>query len=74
MTLYEFVGDSSFLTWCALWLGWGVVVLAITLFEMPMRLVKAATIMLRGWPPTHVDANGNFRSERKQEKQIDKRT
>lgn len=58
----EFVNTNPFITWCALWLVWLVAPLTNLVFTFvigrPMRFLLVA---LRGWPPVHLDADGDFK-------------
>lgn len=38
----------------------GYVALTIIL-NYPVRIIKSLTIMIRGWPPSHLDVDGNWR-------------
>lgn len=73
MTAYDFLlifaREHWFLAWCALWLVWGVIWLVVVVLSLSQRLVLIAisrlyrTIMVaaRGWPPAHLDADGDWR-------------
>lgn len=56
----EFFGDSYFLAWCALWLFWVVVPLFAITFRAINRILRTIRIIFRGWPPKHLDADGDF--------------
>ena len=62
-------GMQPFNQWCALWLGWGFVGVAAALVqgisEIVSTLIRVTIVTIRGWPPTHLDANGKWKSESK---------
>jgi hypothetical protein len=64
---YTFAGEHYFLAWSALWLIWGAVYLAVLAIAMPIklcsRILRAVMVSARGWPPEHLDADGDFRPE-----------
>lgn len=64
-TFYAFVlsfaSEHAFLTWCALWLLW----VPYFAFEITAKLVtrtyRVILVSLRGWPPEHLDADGDWK-------------
>lgn len=67
MNMWEFFNEHWFIAWCALWLVWPAFWLAgsilnIFLFIMPSRLLRSIKVVCRGWPPEHLDADGDFRT------------
>ena len=62
---WSFWGDHYFLAWSALWLVWGAIWLPMALGSMLMQLVnrvlRAIKVACRGWPPSHLDADGDWR-------------
>lgn len=34
------------------------------IFKLFNRIIRCVTILLRGWPPAHLDADGDFRDPR----------
>jgi hypothetical protein len=57
-----FASEHWFLTWCALWLFWAAYWLAgALLFRLPVRILRAIVVLLRGWPPAHLDADGDWK-------------
>jgi hypothetical protein len=60
MTYVEFFGGSYFLAWCSLWLFWMIVPIASLIFNLVNRILRSINIALRGWPPEHLDADGDF--------------
>jgi len=73
MNFWDFWHQHWFLAWCALWLGWGVVWLAAIVAEvvwrLTNRLLSTIKICVRGWTPEHLDADGDWKPEPKQEVQ-----
>lgn len=65
MDFWTFFHEHWFLAWCALWLGCGaawVVVSVVGVFSMlANRLLRTVKVVLRGWPPAHLDADGDWR-------------
>ncbi|MDC3312707.1 hypothetical protein OAV22_02095 [Flavobacteriaceae bacterium] len=60
-----FAGEHWFLFWCALWLWWGFFVAWIAavnaVSKLCNRILRSLNILMRGWPPEHLDADGDFR-------------
>ena len=60
--ILSFAAEHWFLLWCALWLpvlaGGLLVGLIKTILVRTYRLIM---VLLRGWPPAHVDADGDWR-------------
>ena len=70
MEMWEFFDNHWFIAWCALWLLWGVVPIAyIVLFRLPNRLLRSIKVLVRGWPPEHLDADGDFKPAPKEEEE-----
>ena len=65
---WEFWGEHWFLAWSALWLVWAVVPIAIQCSWIVNRILRAINVALRGWPPEHQDADGDWRPLPKSEK------
>lgn len=69
MTTYEFLlafaSEHWFLTWCAMWLAWAPLWLIVVILNFSRSIVirtyRVIVITLRGWPPAHVDADGDWR-------------
>lgn len=61
--ILNFASEHYFLTWCALWLAWAPFLLVVIVLNFTLRIVigtyRALVITLRGWPPAHVDADGD---------------
>jgi hypothetical protein len=59
--LLTFCVNHPFLAWCSLWLLW----LPYLAFEISLRIVtrtlRMFTVAIRGWPPSHLDADGDWR-------------
>lgn len=59
--IYEFMSNSPWLTFfLALWV---VLPLASWPFRLMSRLIRHANIRARGWPPPHLDADGDHKPE-----------
>lgn len=65
MTLIELMHEHWFVTWCALWLVWGVFWIAAAILNCVFlainRLLRTVKVLCRGWPPAHLDADGDWR-------------
>lgn len=63
----KFAEDHSFLTWCFLWLLWGPVgiLLAVISFlqVFVVRTYRVLMVAFRGWPPSHLDADGDWKPQ-----------
>lgn len=60
MNYVEFFGGSYFLAWCSLWLFWMLVPIMFYIFKIINRVIRSINIIFRGWPPPHLDADGDF--------------
>lgn len=62
---WEFWSEHWFLAWCALWLVWGLIWLPVALASVFAKLVnrvlRTIKVACRGWPPEHLDADGDWR-------------
>ena len=71
MGFWDFWHQHEFLAWCALWLVWGVIWLAAVVAEVAWklcnRLLRTIKVCVRGWPPEHMDADGDWKPEPKRE-------
>lgn len=62
MNMWDFFDNHWFIAWCALWGIWPVYFLLSTvLFRLPNRAMRFTVILFRGWPPAHLDADGDLR-------------
>lgn len=69
--LLTFANDHWFITWCALWLVWGVLWLASVSIAIVTDLIRSIIIrtyrlimvVCRGWPPVHLDADGDWKEQ-----------
>lgn len=61
--MWEFLsGLDPFLQWCALWLAWPVLGTAhALLFKIPDRIMRTIRVCAKGWPPEHLDADGDWK-------------
>lgn len=57
--LLDFLGSHPFLTWSALWLVWIVVPIVSKILSFYIRTLRLISILFRGWPPAHLDADGD---------------
>jgi len=65
--LLAFFSEHWFLAWCALWLLWAPLGLAHQVLNLSSRLIRMIMVALRGWPPAHLDADGDWRPRPKAE-------
>jgi hypothetical protein len=61
LDINAFADAHPFLTWCALWLLWGVYLLAMRALGLVIRTLRAIKVLARGWPPAHLDADGDWK-------------
>jgi len=63
--LLSFAREHWFLSWCALWLVWAPILLSrwVLVFTRSIIIRTYRTVMVatRGWPPAHLDADGDWR-------------
>lgn len=67
MGFWDFWNVHEFLAWCALWLVWMVVPLVGLVIEFVIRTYRMIMVCLRGWPPEHLDADGDWKPEQKKD-------
>jgi hypothetical protein len=60
MNFWEFCDKHPFIDWCALWTMWGV-------HSLIRRLMSTIMVAIRGWPPEHLDAGGDWKTISKRE-------
>lgn len=61
--ILKFAGEHWFLAWSALWLAWiPYFALAITA-KLVNRVFRMVMVSARGWPPAHLDADGDWKPE-----------
>jgi len=81
MNIYEFMDNNWFLTTMlalpvflimvlSIWLT-GRIIISV-LFRLPIRTLRCISVMFRGWPPTHCDADGDSIIGQELDKAIDK--
>lgn len=70
--LTVFATQHPFLFWCSLWLVWAIVPIFTLSAALLNYLLRSLNIWFRGWPPEHLNANGNFRKVKKPEEVSDK--
>ena len=60
MGFWDFWHAHPFLAWCALWLMWGVVPVIEGVLNLVNRVLRTIKVTARGWPPSGLDADGDF--------------
>lgn len=68
MNFWEaFVQLNPFIQWCALWLVWPPLLaiheIVVGPFRIWRRLIRSRDIRECGWPPHHLDADGDFKTD-----------
>lgn len=58
---WQFWGEHYFLAWCALWLLWMIPDVLTLILRLVARTYRLTMICLRGWPPAHLDADGDWK-------------
>ena len=61
MSFWTFWDSHTFLAWCALWLVWGVIPILTMVLSLFIRTYRVIMVSLRGWPPAHLDADGDWK-------------
>lgn len=52
---------GTFLAWMLIWgVSWVIIVALEVFLKVSNRILRSINIALRGWPPEHVDADGDF--------------
>lgn len=64
MTIIEWMNNNYFITWSALWLGYPIIfaIWSISysiLFKLPNRILRTIKVICRGYPPAHLDEDGD---------------
>lgn len=63
--LLKFADDHWFILWCFGFLAWAPVWLAAVLIglvrSLYIRTCRLLVVALRGWPPAHLDADGDWK-------------
>ncbi len=54
MSLYEFATESPWLTFFIVWM------ITALIFRCWNRLLRHLSVRRRGWPPEHLDADGDW--------------
>jgi len=66
MNAFQFFNEHWFLAWCALWLCWPVLgIVRLLVFNLPKHILRTIKVAIRGWPPEHLDADGDWKPEPK---------
>jgi len=61
MTMWQYFNDNWFMALLA-----GMALYGIgyaLLFRLPNRIIRSRNIKNQGWPPEHLDADGDFKQE-----------
>ena len=59
MNIFEFMSDSP---WLSFFLGCMLAqVIIYIFFTLPNRFIRHLNIRAKGWPPSHCDADGDFK-------------
>lgn len=61
MTAYEFMSDSPWLTFFLAWF------LTELVFKITNRILRTIKVCVKGWPPSHIDADGDWKPVEKSE-------
>lgn len=66
--LFAFLGGlHPFLQWCTLWTIWGGVWLVMLFLQYTLKIIsrvlRVFLVAIRGWPPAHLDADGDWKPE-----------
>lgn len=57
MNLFEFMSDSPFLSFFLAY------IIAEILLKLGSRAMRSLNVAVRGWPPEHLDADGDWKPE-----------
>ncbi len=61
MNIYQFMNESPMLTF---FLGWMITWMIAYIIVMPIKFFfRSRNIAVRGWPPEHLDADGDFNED-----------
>ena len=71
IAFFGYVGEQNvFIQWCALWLLWIPLFFGSMTFKLLMtpyraynRTLRSRNIANAGWPPEHLDADGDWKPE-----------
>lgn len=60
--IFDWATDHWWLAfWLVFWLGAWAFLVMVGLLRLARHLVRAFMVAARGWPPAHLDADGDFR-------------
>jgi hypothetical protein len=62
MNVFQFMSDSPFVTLCVVYM------VTSTFFRCWNRVLRHLNVRSKGWPPAHLDADGDFKPEPEPEK------
>lgn len=57
MNIFQFMSESPILTFCICYM------LTVTPWKMWKSVMRHANIRKQGWPPPHLDADGDFKPD-----------
>lgn len=57
MSIYQIMSDSPYLSFFA------VILIAECLAKIASRMLRSLNVAIRGWPPSHLDADGDWKPE-----------
>lgn len=60
MNMWDFFNNHPFIAWCSLWLLWLLIPAMQTTLLLIGRTYRTINILFRGWPPAHLDADGDL--------------
>lgn len=69
-----FAEQHWFLTFVLIYCGYLLLIAALkfVLWYLPNRLLRTINVCVRGWPPAHLDADGDWKPEPKAQQAADK--
>lgn len=66
MNMWDFLHQHPFIAWCLAWSVWGIYGIAILALRLVNRCLRTVMVVFRGWPPPHLDADGDFKPTAKE--------
>lgn len=65
MNIFEFMSDSPWLSFFLLLILAQLVY--VLFYKLPTMYLRSKNIKEKGWPPEHLDADGDFKKEKEEE-------
>lgn len=62
---WEFWGEHYVLAFSAMFLAYGLAIIVI--YRLPVRILRSVNICVHGWPPAHLDADGDWKPKPEKE-------